>query len=341
MVECLAKSNGYSLEAHLIDTAIKCKEYAEKVTNDKQLIAYSYLAGLFHDYGKCTSAFQKYLIGDGESVEHSVTSAMFINKFINYDKLSFDSVLKSAITRSVLFHHPVIKKNENIEPNSILTSDEIEFGKHLINIYNDNIGKEYGCEISINSQFIEEYLNEEYDCMNFNNYTPFYYDEDNLGKINSTVFFFVLILRQADILSSNKNLNIDDFTIIKSYKNIKINKPEGYDERFDEQLAKSEELAKKPITVFKAQTGYGKTMLGLLYLLQNNKKGYWICPRNTIAQGVYQTLVKEVHALGLNISVGLLLTGIYKDCINDNIENFEKGIKVPDIVVTNIDNFFN
>lgn len=92
------------------------------------------------------------------------------------------------------------------------------------------------------------------------------------------------------------------------------------------------------ITIVNAPSGFGKTLIGVLWnLMLSNKKLIWVCPRNAVAQAVYYNIIKELTSLGIEkkISVELYLTGETKKS-NSSTNGFNS-----DIIITNIDNFLN
>ena len=57
---------------HLTGTAELCREFAAAFGAE----ADGELAGLSHDIGKCTDAFQEHLLNDGPTVDHATAGAM-------------------------------------------------------------------------------------------------------------------------------------------------------------------------------------------------------------------------------------------------------------------------
>ena len=88
-------------------------------------------------------------------------------------------------------------------------------------------------------------------------------------------------------------------------------------------------------TQVNAPAGFGKTILGLLWAFNSNKKIIWVCPRNTVAESVYRSITEELKFFNIDfLSTELFLSGEVK---KNNIL-FEGDFK-SDIIVTNIDNF--
>ena len=88
--------------------------------------------------------------------------------------------------------------------------------------------------------------------------------------------------------------------------------------------------------VIKACAGFGKTLIGLLWFLEQKKRTIWVVPRNIIAKGIYKSILKEVKKMNLTINVGLYVGGKIrsKNCDITNLDEF-------DILITNIDSVVN
>ena len=90
--------------------------------------------------------------------------------------------------------------------------------------------------------------------------------------------------------------------------------------------------------VIQASPGFGKTLVGLMWFLQLKKRIVWVTPRNVFADGVFNSIMKELGKIGIDqiIKVGLYYGG---NIINKNCEETE--LNKFDILVTNIDNIVN
>lgn len=91
--------------------------------------------------------------------------------------------------------------------------------------------------------------------------------------------------------------------------------------------------------VLGASAGFGKTLTGLLWFLKENKKLIWVVPRNVIADGTYDSIIKELEKIQqTTIKVTLYRSGnVIKSNYNANEEKLEKA----DILITNIDSLLN
>lgn len=325
MKHILAKSSGETLYNHSIKVADLAKEMVEAITDDKNLISCVVISALFHDIGKCTNNFQKHLVENNfiDYIPHNILSASIFNNFINIKQDLSNNKNKEKIVRSILYHHPTNFRKLSLKENTI---DFVEFSKKLsegdivtIEKMCDILKtkyKEYECYLSLNK------------CSTQNDINFSYFVGDN---DNRDIDFFIIsnIVKFADFIISS-GYNIDYFIKGNYQSNLEFIKPLHYDDRFNTQMKFAEECSNFRLSLFETQTGFGKTLMGIKYLLNNNRKGYWVCPRNTIAEGLYKTINNELEVLGLNkeVKVALLLTN-----------EWVYGDDTCDIIVTNIDNF--
>lgn len=332
VMEILAKKDNnksVTLIDHCIETANTAKHLIEMLTDDKRIISLTVIAALFHDIGKAVQDFQKHLNDSSfkEYIPHNILSAAIFAKYLafNNDMNAYSRNIE-IVVKSILYHHPTqfykikeqtidysfLKDNFNIT--NIDEANINEILNYLINVY-----KSYDFDIELKFNNINR------------NIRPTYFNENGYAIQDCDHIFFITnnVLKFADFIVSS-GYSYDSYINRINSDAIIFNKPLNYDDRFEKQINMAQDLFKYKLSVFNSQTGFGKTMLGLRYLLNNNKRGYWICPRNTIAEGIYQTICKEISALNLTseVKVGLLLTNewIYGDSNSD-------------IVVTNIDNF--
>lgn len=319
-----------SLLEHSIEIANISFNLSNEICDDETIKWLCYVSGLFHDIGKISQEFQLHLKNDSKDIKypiHNIFGACLFSSFVKAESEKYNVYINKVIAKTILYHHPI--SYENLEEQFDLIDNNIEdpFYKECINEL-----------IAINNDSFPKYKiklkdDEGIDSRNIIQNKLRYYEENlDFSETKQDIFNIVSnIIRFSDCLNlfnktveeiCNRKFSISESDIVK---------PIGYDNRFDKQLEFAKKMSKSNNYCFESQTGFGKTMLGLLYsLLANNSKTYWICPRNSIAEGVYHTLTKEVSALNLSdkISVGLLLTNQYK-----------YGDSNCDIIITNIDNF--
>lgn len=335
-MEIIAKTNpNVSLIDHLKLVAETSEMLASKLSDNEDIIIMSYIAGLFHDIGKCTRSFQEHLTeGREDYATHNVSGYMFFKTLVSDLKINSINALDS-VSNVILYHHPTSYVYDKDKVCDNIDEDDVDSMYSLISDLMDIVKEKYGDSVNIswNRRFDSDEMLEKVKNV----------DEPKFYLSNSDIetFFITNVVKPADVIASHyekdKSKTIEEYfseEMNRSVSDFELIKPEGYDERFDIQKDYAEKMISrnKPINLFDSQTGFGKTMLGILYLLtNNNKKGYWVCPQNSIADGVYRTVVKEISNLGLSdkVKVGLLLTG-----------EFKEGGPDADIIVTNIDNMF-
>lgn len=315
-IKNLLAKNNVNLYDHSICVAEKAYELAELVgITDEQEKWLCFISGLLHDIGKCDLEFQKHISENSNSyIYHNILGGAILNAILKTDELTE----KNIIAKCVLYHHPVLSDYSDL----LATVD-------ILNPYYQEILQEFA---DINNKRFPDFqisvtkpLDETATINGIINYfTPTIQSTENavFARVSRILIF-------ADVIVS-KGTNVED--IVKRKYDITINdviRPANYDDRFDIQKNYAKELYNMSLSVFESQTGFGKTMLGILYTLHNNRKTYWVTPRNSIAEGIFSTINKELKALNLSdkISVSLLLT------------NQWTGSEDADIIVTNIDNF--
>lgn len=306
-----------SLYDHSIQVADKSVELFDMLgIKDEELRWLCYITALLHDIGKCSKDFQKYIIGEtNDYVYHNVLGSFIVKHLLDFNG-TIDA--EKLVNRVIMYHHPVNNKSEqDLEKINL----EDEYYLDIINEYIDIINKKY---LSFNRDIRIKPL---YDTVIPSLNDVKYYDSEINSRFNEKLYILTNIIKFAD-----SQHNVEE--LVKRKNKIvvaDINKPIDYDERFYLQSDYADKLSQKNISAFESETGFGKTMLGLLYgLKSSDRKIYWVCPRNSIAEGIFNTLTNELNKLNLSnkISIGLLLTNDWK-----------KGNKKSDIIVTNIDNF--
>jgi CRISPR-associated endonuclease/helicase Cas3 len=353
MKNLLAKDDGTLLLNHskmVSDVAVMiyettAKNYREDI---KETIR---IAGLLHDIGKCTNNFQKKLkdkiknestdnIEDDEKdchpykVRHNELGYVFLwNNFVHKNK--------KEILDPVYWHHGVSPDN----------FDSKGFYKNDISIIEK--------DIEHMKEFLMSVLGDGY-LMNEPTYKikfsrPEYFSEtsDLNDEINENRLLIRNCIISADrivSMGSCENLTTDEIkTFIKNYNvidtTIDINN-HIYNTTNSKRYQKQIEISSSIINdvnkthIIKAPAGFGKTLTGMLWSFQRNKRLIWVCPRNDVAKSVYKSILNELDGFenGSSISVELFLTGEVKEQQNQN--NNTKGFD-SDIIVTNIDNFLN
>lgn len=320
-----------NLLEHSIEIANISFNLASDICEDEKIRWLCYISALLHDVGKSSNSFQEHIKEDKSMSEifyplHNILGACLISNFVETEDLYNINYINKVVAKTILYHHPIpfgFIEKQICAVEEIINDDIFKIVlNEFIKINNERF-PQFRLKL-VNKK--EIYINSTLDNLQY------YESNCDFATTKQDIFHIVSnIVRFADCLFTfnkskdeliNRHNHIDESQIIK---------PSSYDNRFDVQIKYAKELAHHSHSIFESQTGFGKTMLGLLYTLYtNNRKTYWICPRNTIAEGVYKTLINEIKNLNLSdkLSVGLLLTN-----------EFVYGDKNSDIIVTNIDNF--
>lgn len=328
------------------------------------------LTAALHDIGKCSKKFQEKLnkfelTDDGNYMlpKTKKNSSHFIPHnvsgwaYLYYYCKNISDIIKN----NILYHHTVDPTFGKMTVLDIISDEDMvnskdtydEFYKFMIRYCNDKYGLD--CNIDIT----EAYDDDEKTVDGVSLYRQvkakdksFYTMMDNASKyliIRSIIVFadrFVSAhYNKIDLMRNNDNSffeeEISDKIINSSKKwidNVNELKDEFgnsvYDsERLVEQNRLLEDIGKHSNNIVSASAGFGKTLVGLRWILRNNKKALWVVPRNVIAEGTYRSVCSERDKMGYtedDISIGLLITGQWK-----------YGSIDSDIIITNIDNFLS
>jgi len=342
MKKFLGKSDGTPLIEHSeMVSKVAVIIYETTVKNvDNKVRESIRIGGLLHDIGKCTEHFQKLLkkqdteetIKDCGSynIRHNELGWMFLKNNFNHKQ-------KNDILDVVYWHHGV--SPNNFKPDGFYKGDII------ISDVDTNNMKEFLSEVIGDDFFMVKNLPEPFK-------RPHYFiaSDDFNDEVNEKKLLMRSCIISADrIVSSNicKNLNdgeLRDF--IRNYNttstSIDINTHTFNsisNQRFQQQIDITKQIINDTnrTHIIKAPGGFGKTITGLLWSLQRNRRLIWVCPRNDIAKSVYRSLINELSGFnnGESVRVELYLSGEVKEQTHDN-----DGY-TSDIIITNIDNFLN
>ena len=331
----LANSKGQNLVDHLKAVSFVAQEMARICGYSERLQKLAYAAGLLHDIGKATKSFQDYLLtgkADDEAISpmhHEISWAVLIQ---NYG-ISDDNYL---IFNAVYWHHA---RPLNGDYEYLKFRDEV-------------ISKIKDADFKRISNLIQSLKLSDISgaVMEKDEPVPALFSSDSTYNKNTNAEMLAvrMCLISADRLVSK--MSADDVAAIAQgavphsacLPNAQrpffdtIPCPAEYQlSRFNLQSSCAKAASKTRTTIVKAPAGYGKTLIGILYTLLQGKQSYWVCPRNVVAEAVYENIIREISALKINCSIELYLSGERKKA------NSPEGL-IPDfssdIVVTNIDN---
>jgi superfamily II DNA or RNA helicase len=304
--------------------------------NDNELRTSVFYTGLFHDIGKATKQFQDVLTNSIDETEYidndnNKSKYKYLHNEIGWSFLS-NKIQDDFILNNVYYSHGIYNLKEYY--NSDIKLKNIDRNT-IQNLFNYLIKYNNSYNIKLNED-IDDIIKK-----------PNYYEQfgNNMNQIrnkNNKMLYLRSILRYADALASSNIFNISStdndireyiIDLKKSNNIININDCQYLNtERFNEQLQISDEIGKT--TLLKAPTGFGKTLVGLLWFAKHKEKMLWVCPTNNLSYGIYKSILNELKLFGDNkVSVQLYLTSEVKES-NCNCEDFE-----ADIVITNLDNY--
>lgn len=306
--------------------------------NDNELRTSVFYTGLFHDIGKATKQFQDVLTNSIDETEYidndnNKSKYKYLHNEIGWSFLS-NKIQDDFILNNVYYSHGIYNLKE-------YDNSDIK----LKNIDRNTIQDLFNYLIKYNNSYNIDINDGEFDDIKRPNYYEEFVNKKNQNRNkNNKMLYLRSILRYADALASSNIFNISStdndireyiINLKKSNNIINTNDCQYLNtdtERFKEQLQISNKIEKT--TLLKAPTGFGKTLVGLLWFAKHKEKMLWVCPTNNLSYGIYKSILNELKLFGDNkVSVQLYLTSEVKES-NCNCEDFE-----ADIVITNLDNY--
>ena len=349
--------------AFLFDRIINSKaEFSDANHSIKELRNELIACAAMHDIGKCSKSFQEFIKSKRNSnkvyddglekndklITHNVIGWAYLNNYTDFSK-----EVKSA----VLYHHVVLDYMADLTAKQIIGKCKDD-SLNVMDEFFDEMAAY--CKEAFDVEIKRTKLNKENSDRIVNNvfiYNNFSNDDDALlDDLDDNAKYILLrsIIIFADrVVSghhSDTNRFIDyDEDLMGRLLNSMISNTSLPDDNVNELKNKSGEfvynqerlkaqndlltdILKQNNSIVSASAGFGKTLVGLRWILANKKRTLWVVPRNVIANGTYQSLKSELETMQMEneVSIALLLHSEY-------IEGDEKA----DIIVTNIDNFLS
>jgi CRISPR-associated endonuclease Cas3-HD len=302
----LAKSNGKNLIEHTNEVVNNIKILTTKFDVDEVNTEILTLSAILHDIGKIrnkTQTFFKKGIEDKSKYKfaHNIIGWYFISKYVNHKD-------KSTIANLVLWHHANYNSCENL-PKEIfniqkeITDDELNAMKDICRHYDIDIVNE------------DDYIDPEYKTQ-FN-------EVDNLYRG---------ILITSDVCASSDE-SVDEIFTKQSMELSNVDPDFIGSDRTKKQLDIINNIEDDNTTLIKAPTGFGKSIIGVLWAMPRDKQVIWVCPTNVISESIYDDIIDNLKLLKVHVNIELYITGERKKANND-LKDFSS-----DIIITNIDNF--
>ena len=320
------------------------------------------IAAALHDIGKCSSEVQKCLtnpkskgyystasedeiepIKKNETKTHNVLGWGYLKQHMPKDDAILSGILNHHVVYDYLCNFSATELNAHIEENGDASSFH-EFFDVMSTYVKDTFGYDIEYKESDDNCCVKDVLIT-YDMAKIG---PESFEKNAIFTIIRTILIYADRMVSANAAYNDRFIKNDvDFMrlILESSisvdnmpaDNVNILKDVDGNYIYDQKRLEDQNLLLDKIKLFNtyiigASAGYGKTLVGLRWAINSNKKTIWVVPRNVIARGTYRSIMSEIEKMRYetNISVGLLLSGYY-----------EEGNENSDIIVTNIDNFLS
>lgn len=290
------------------------------------LLKETYLSGLLHDIGKATKGFQEILNNPkkqrtGYSYLHNEISWAFLKNYLRLEDTKDSDLNIERILRVVHWHHGIIRGMNQSDSYDILNSLNDGDINQMKDLVKELLGHDYLYEDELDP------LHNPY-----GDESPNYYIQSR--DENSKLSFIRSNLVSADYHYSHYTIEgLQEKT--KRYNKDRVTIDAYGNDRFRRQR---DEIVPDCVgtTMCNGPTAFGKTMVGLLTILNNSdERGYWVTPRIDVCHSSFKSITKELYnVLGMDdISVELVIGNEIIKWTHDH----KKG--KSDIVVCTIDSF--
>ena len=337
--EFLAKSNGETIMEHTENLISNLKNFFiiySEINVDKKLLL---LACIYHDLGKINKKFQSKLSGKKQNGElpHGLLSTSFIDSK-SLSENGFDKSDIKVLSYSVALHHErdlsEIEEEDfssEIELMNIEADYFLKYLEKLQNIYFDYVNKniEENLKYSIfkieNEKVKLKKLSKKYYKLNgriysqdfilseketFETFQKYVMLKGLLNKIDYAASSYIPVEEKNDFLEEKMN----DFL-----KNVlkKDNSKNDWNELQKFMIHNQNENV-----VMVAQTGYGKTEAGLLWI--GNNKGFFTLPLRVAINSIFNRVKNQIVIEKLENRIGLLHSD-FREIYIEDIKKKEKN----------------
>ena len=337
--EFLAKSNGETIMEHTENLISNLKNFFiiySEINVDKKLLL---LACIYHDLGKINKKFQSKLSGKKQNGElpHGLLSTSFIDSK-SLSENGFDKSDIKVLSYSVALHHErdlsEIEEEDfssEIELMNIEADYFLKYLEKLQNIYFDYVNKniEENLKYSIfkieNEKVKLKKLSKKYYKLNgriysqdfilseketFETFQKYVMLKGLLNKIDYAASSYIPVEEKNDFLEEK----MDDFL-----KNVlKRDNPENDWNELQKFMIHNQN---KNVVVV-AQTGYGKTEAGLLWI--GNNKGFFTLPLRVAINAIFDRVKNQIVIEKLENRIGLLHSD-FREIYIEDIKKKEKN----------------
>ena len=343
--EFLAKSNGETIMEHTENLISNLKNFFiiySEINVDKKLLL---LACIYHDLGKINKKFQSKLSGKRQNGElpHGLLSTSFIDSK-SLSENDFDKSDIKILSYSVALHHErdlsEISEEDfssEIELMNIEADYFLKYLEKLQNIYfdymNENIGEnlKYSIFRIENEKVKLKKLSKKYYKLNgriysqdfilseketFETFQKYVMLKGLLNKIDYAASSYIPVEEKNDFLEEK----MDDFL-----KNVlkKDNPKNDWNELQKFMIHNQNENV-----VVVAQTGYGKTEAGLLWI--GNNKGFFTLPLRVAINAIFDRVKNQIVIEKLENRIGLLHSDFREIYIEDTKKKEKNNLEKMD-----------
>lgn len=325
----------HPLTDHLLGVSKLAVAAAQHLCLPECVVEMCGVAGLLHDIGKAAPEFQSFVRGDGPWVSHNELSWVF-------SKIFSTGKMMNPIYQAIYWHHgtPFSSKELEERTHTLLWDKQSEGSKTSLKEVFTELNKKSPIDLS-------KYIcTDDVDDFETGVECPNLFEKLDKGLNNATMLAIRGCLLFADRHISKQST--DDlhkflsgkithkrFLQKRKKRTYNLTCPNEYNKaRFKKQSDVLKSCGKT--TVVRGPAGFGKTVVGLMWALNQEDQIYWVTPRNSVAEMVYDNIISELKVFGIKASVELYLTGDQKRS-HGNVS----GPCSANIVVTNIDNLLS